>query len=100
MKRITIIATLLAALLTSCEKPNTSQASKPEPPDPVEVLQNQVAAERQLRQDAVALAEEEAASKELWQLLALSLAVITLFAFFGGTAIGSRGKRHADTTEQ
>lgn len=103
MKRITIIVTLLAALLlSSCGRSSGSggsESQKPEPPDPVEVLKQQVVAERELRQDAVATAEQEAARKELWQLLALCLAVFTLVAFFGGTAIGSKGKRHADTTD-
>ena len=102
MKLITIILTLLAAsLLSSCDEPAPSNApsnaQNPEPPDPVEVLKEQVATERELRQEAETKAEEEASSRGSWQMAALGLAVFTVFAFVGGTAIGSRGKRHADT---
>ena len=98
MKLITIILTLLAAsLLSSCDKAASPDAQKPDPPDPVEVLKEQVATERELRQEAETKAEEEASSRGSWQMAALGLAVFTVVAFVGGTAIGSKGKRHADT---
>jgi hypothetical protein len=98
MKSITtIMLTLLAAsLLSSCDK----FIGKQEPPsavDPVTMLEDQVASERQLRAKAEAKAEQEANSRGAWQMASLGLAVITVVAFVGGTAIGSRGKRHADT---
>jgi hypothetical protein len=97
MKSITtIMLTLLAAsLLSSCDK----FIGKQNPPnvDAVTVLEDQVATERQLRAKAEADAEEIASSRGAWQLAALGLAIITVIAFIGGTAIGSRGKRHADT---
>jgi hypothetical protein len=92
----TILLTLLAAsLLSSCDK----FIGKQNPPnvDPVTMLEDQVASERQLRAKAEAKAEQVAKSRGAWQLAALGLAVITVVAFVGGTAIGSRGKRHADT---
>ena len=94
----TIMLTLLAGLLllSSCDKIPATQAP-PSAVDPVTVLEDQVASERQLRAKAEAKAEKEAGSRGTWQLAALGLAVITVIAFVGGTAIGSRGKRHADT---
>jgi phage tail tape-measure protein len=94
----TIMLTLLAGLLlSSCDKIPGTQAP-PSAVDPVTVLEDQVASERELREKAEAKAEEEAGSRGAWQLAALGLSVITVVAFVGGTAIGSRGKRHADTT--
>jgi hypothetical protein len=93
----TIMLTLLAAsLLSSCDK----SIGKQNPPnvDPVTVLEDQVASERQLRAKAEAKAEQEANSRGAWQLAVLGLGVITVVAFVGGTAIGSRGKRHAEST--
>lgn len=77
MKSITtIMLTLLAAsLLSSCDK----FIGKQNPPnvDPVTMLEDQVAAERQLR----AKAEQVANSRGAWQLTAPGLAVITVVAF-------------------
>lgn len=101
MKMIpTILLVLLAGtMLTGCDEEVV--VSNPEPStqiDPVAVLEDQVTSERELREKAETRAEEEANRKGTWQLTALGLAVITVTAFFGGTAIGSRGRRHADST--
>jgi len=94
----TIMLTLLAGLLlSSCDKFPARQAPS-SAVDPMTVLEDQVASERELRTKAEAKAEEEANSRGTWQLAALGLAIITVVAFIGGTAIGSRGRRHADTT--
>ena len=123
---ITIVLVLLTgSMLTSCDKskagsPQTSASQPPQPPprisDPVAVLEDQVESERQLRKEAEAKAgnaeakaeakveeaeakvEKSAINKGNWQLIALGLSVLVILGFFGGTAIGSRGRNHANTT--
>ena len=89
---------ILVTATTSCEKSNASQPKTPPGPDPMEVLEKQVAAERQLRAKAENRVEKEAAARDRWQLAALGLGAVTVFAFFGGTAIGTRGRNHASVT--
>lgn len=86
---------ILVTATTSCEKSFASQPKSPPGPDPMAVLEKQVAAERQLRTEAEGRVEKEAAARDLWQMAALGLATLTLIAFFGGTALGSRGRHHA-----
>jgi hypothetical protein len=89
---------ILVTATTSCEKSNASQPGIPPGPDPLKVLEKQVAAERQLRTEAEGRVEKEAAARDLWQLAALGLGVVTVLAFIGGTAIGTRGRYHASLT--
>lgn len=86
---------ILVTATTSCEKSFASQPKSPPGPDPMAVLEKQVAAERQLRTEAEGRVKKEAATRDLWQLATLGLGVVTMFAFIGGTAIGSRGRHHA-----
>jgi len=107
---ITIVFVLLAGLmLTSCDESTGGAPPPPAPPgpNPVTVLEVQVESERQARQEAEAKAEkaeakveEATVGKGRWQLAALGLAVITVIAFVGGTAIGSssRGSIHESAT--
>jgi len=102
---ITITVILLAgSMLTGCDQSTASVPFTPPGPDPVTVLEEQIEAERQLREEAQAKAEkaearvEEAATgKGNWQLAALGLSVLAVLGFFGGTAIGSRGRYHASS---
>ena len=57
-----------------------------------------VASERELRAEAEARAEEESGSKGRWQLAAFGLGALAVAGFLGGTALGSKGRRHADRT--
>ncbi len=98
---ITIVLILLAGFtLTSCDETNATESFAPPPgPDPVAVLEEKIVAERQLREKAEALAAEQAASKDNWQLASLGLGLFAVVAFFGGTSIGTRGRHHASTRE-
>ena len=124
MKTIITIALVLLTgfMLTSCDKSKAgSRRTQPPQPqqrisDPVAVLEDQVESERQLRKEAEAKAgnaeakaeakveeaeakvEKSAINKGNWQLIALGLSVLVILGFFGGTAIGSRGRNHANTT--
>ena len=99
MKTITCaVILILGATTSSCEKSFASQPKTPPGPDPMEVLEKQVTAERQLRTEAEGRVEKEAAARDLWQLASLGLATLTIIAFIGGTAIGSRGRHHATVT--
>jgi hypothetical protein len=99
MKTITCaVIIILVAATTSCEESIASPPKKPPGPDPVQVLEKQVATERQLRTEAEGRVKKEAAARDLWQLAALGLGVVTMFAFIGGTAIGTRGRHHASVT--
>ena len=94
-KIITITLILLAgSMLTSCDTSKASESSTPLGPDPVKVLEKQVQSEQQLRKAAEGRAEEASAVRDLWQLATLGLGLLTVVAFFGGTAIGSRGRHH------
>ena len=88
---------LLVAAINSCERSPVSQRKTPPEPDPVTILEGQVATERELRTEAEGRVEKEATSRDLWQLAALGLAVVAVFAFIGGTAIGTRGRNHASS---
>ncbi len=98
--KIAIVLILLAgSVLTSCEQSTaTVPFILPPGPDPVTVLEEQVESERQLRKDAEAKIDEEETIRGHWQLATLGLAVVTVISFFGGTAIGSRGRHHASAT--
>ena len=102
---ITIVLILLAGFtLTSCDDDShtttaTESFAPPPGPDPVAVLEEKIEAERQLREKAEALAAEQAASKDNWQLASLGLGLFAVVAFFGGTSIGTRGRHHASTRE-
>ena len=92
----TILPALLAVpLLAGCDR-FAAAGDRPAKVDPITVLEDQVAAERQLREKAETRTEHEAGSRAAWQMAALGFAAVTVVAFVGGTAIGSRGKRHAD----
>lgn len=97
MKTIIFAVILIfVAATTSCEKSAVTQTKAPPGPDPVTVLEEQVATERQLREEAQAKVEEETTVRNRWQMATLGLAVVALIGFFGGTAIGSRGRYHAN----
>ena len=99
MKTITCaVILLLVAATTSCEESPASQPAAPPGPDPVELLERQVATERQLRAEAEGRVEKEAAARNLWQQAALGLGVAAVLAFFGGITIGTRGRYHASAT--
>lgn len=90
------IALLLAATALSSCGDATAQAPEPTPPpDPVKVLEERVESETQLRREAEEKADGEQASRETWELAAISLAVLAVVGFFAGTALGSKGKNHA-----
>ncbi|MGJ8644705.1 MAG: hypothetical protein ACSHX9_14960 [Luteolibacter sp.] len=94
---ITTVLTMLAGLtLISCDESHATKTSTP--PDPVTVLEEKVEMERQLRVEAEVRADEETSVTDLWRLASMGLATLTLVAFFGGTAIGSRGRHHAAVT--
>lgn len=110
---ITIVLVLLVgSMLTSCDESTASVPPPPPPPNPVTVLEDQVESERQLRLEAEAKVdkaeakvgkveekvEEAIIGKGNWQLVALGLSVLVVLGFFGGTAIGSRGRAHAAAT--
>ena len=90
--RYVLCALLLSATLAGCyEEP----AKKTAAPDASAALREEVKAERNLRLEAEARAEKEAGSKSRWEMAAFVLGIAALATFVGGTAIGSRGKRHA-----
>ena len=102
MKSILLILSLAALMipvitLTSC---TNSIAEEPHPPapDPVVVLQEQIETERQLRLTAEAAVIDEALLRRRWELAALAASIIAMAGFLAGTALGSRGKRHASAT--
>lgn len=90
-----IIVLLLGAMLTSCDELHASVPVTPPGPDPVKVLEERVESERQLREEAEAKVEQESIVRGHWQLAALGLSILGILGFFGGTAIGSRGRGHA-----
>jgi hypothetical protein len=87
-----ISAILLAIALTGCREETGEKTVKP---DASAALREEVKAERKSRLEAEAKAEKEAGSKSRWEMAAFALGVAALATFVGGTAIGSRGKRHA-----
>ena len=95
---ICAVILILVAATTSCEESAATQTKTPHGPDPMTVLEEQVATERQLRTEAEGRVEKEAAARDLWQLATLCLGIVTVLAFVGGTAIGTRGRDHASTT--
>ncbi|MGJ8644157.1 MAG: hypothetical protein ACSHX9_12175 [Luteolibacter sp.] len=96
---ITTVLTMLAGLtLISCDESHATKTSTPPDSDPVTVLEEKVEMERQLRVEAEVRADEETSATDLWRLASMGLATLTLVAFFGGTAIGSRGRHHAAVT--
>ena len=94
-----IILTILALVLltissTSCTL-HADEPAGPPPPDPVQVLEAQVEQERQQRLEAEELAAIEAKTRRRWELAAVGLGIVALLSFFGGTLLGSCGRRHA-----
>lgn len=89
---------ILVTTTTSCDESHATQSHVPPGPDPVKVLEEKVETERQLRQEAEALAAEQAAGRGNWQLASLGLCLFAVAAFIGGTAIGTRGRYHASVT--
>ena len=79
-----IYALLLCAMLAGCREEEVKSD-----------MANEIEAERQLRYEAEARAEREAGGKSRWEFAAFVLGIAALAAFIGGTAVGSRGKRHA-----
>lgn len=99
MKSILLILSLAAlmvptTMLTSCTN-SIAEDRIPAALDPVAALQEQVEAERQLRLTAEAAVMEEALLRRRWELAALAASIIAVAGFLAGTALGSRGKRHA-----
>ena len=97
----TILSFIILALVlitTSCDKPGPIESSTPSGPDPLTLLEEKMETERQLREEAEAKVEEEITNKSHWQLAAIGLSGLAMIAFFGGTAIGSRGRHHASAT--
>ena len=105
MKRILEILILIAVIasigaMTGCnedEAPDKKKPSAPavQPPNPHEVLMDQVAQERVLRSQAEFRAEEADSGKAFWANAAFVLFVSAVCAFVVGTAIGSKGRKHA-----
>lgn len=94
-----IILTILALVLlsvssTSCTL-HADEPAGPPPPDPVQVLEAQVEQERQQRLEAEELASTEATYRRRWELATVGLGIVALLSFFGGTLLGSYGRRHA-----
>lgn len=94
---ITIVLTMLAGLtLSSCDESQATKNSTPPGPDPVTVLEKKVEAEQQLRKRAEVKASDETTSKNNWQLASFALGLLVMLAFFTGTSIGTRGRKHAE----
>ena len=101
MKHIIEILILLAIIvsigaLTSC----TPEKVSPEPaipPEPHEVLKEQVDQERELREEAETRAEKESSRVKFWESACVVVFVGACIAFIAGTAIGSKGRKHADS---
>ena len=89
------IALLLAATTLSSCGDTTAQETPQPPPNPIEILEDRIESERELRLEAEAKADEEAGSRGRWELATIALAILAVAGFVGGTAIGSKGKQHA-----
>ena len=101
MKHIIEILILLAIIasigaLTSC-KPEKSSSEPEVPPEPHEVLKQQVDRERELREEAEIRAEKESSRGNFWEFACVVVFVLACIAFIAGTAIGSKGRKHADS---
>ncbi|CAN5151412.1 hypothetical protein BH23VER1_BH23VER1_32600 [soil metagenome] len=110
MNRTIIYSTLLMLLatLSSCNNAaseaasgdsstggESQEANGKKAPNPVEVLEGQVAAERQLRAEVEERVAGEVETRERWEFAAIGLAFLAVIGFIAGTSIGSRGSRHA-----
>lgn len=101
MKHIIEILILLAIIasigaLTSC-KPEKSFPAPPPPPEPHDVLKEQVNQERELREEAETRADKESSRVKFWESACVFVFVGACIAFIAGTAIGSKGRKHADS---
>ena len=102
MKRTLLLILLLgfaAVSSTSCSLKADDQsdepASAPVIPDPIEILEERIETERDLRFEVQEALANESLQRERWQLAATALSVVALAGFLIGTTIGSRGRRHA-----
>jgi hypothetical protein len=95
---ILILLVIIASIgaLTSCT-PEKSTPRPPVPPKPHEVFKEQVDQERGLRQEAEIRAEKESSRVEFWESAFVVVFVGACIAFIVGTAIGSKGRKHADS---
>jgi hypothetical protein len=93
----TILILFAATALSSCGDvtAESEPPPPPAPPNPIEILEDRIESERELRIEAEARVEEEAGSRGRWELAAIALGILGIAGFVGGTAIGSKGKRHA-----
>jgi hypothetical protein len=101
MKHIIEILILLAIIvsigaLTSCI-PEKSTPRPPVPPEPHKVFKEQVNQERDLRQEAETRAEKESSRVKFWESACVVVFVGACIAFITGTAIGSKGRKHANS---
>ena len=95
---ILIILAIVASIgaMTSC----TSEEAEPEPavpPEPHEVLKEQISQERELREEAEARADFAESRGNFWEFACVAVFVLACIAFIAGTAIGSKGRKHADS---
>lgn len=93
-----ILIAFSAITNTSCELGRAEEPTveSPPQPDPVEILEQRLGDEKQLRTEAEETLAGEITLKERWQLAATALAVLTMLAFLAGTSIGSRGRKYAN----
>ena len=93
---VTLLITT-SLLVVGCGGPGEAVEAPPvKPPDPIAVMEDRIEAERGLRLEAEARADEEAGSRERWELAAICLAIFAIVGFVSGTAIGSRGRKYAE----
>lgn len=101
------LAVLMAASLASC-LPEKSDASNPTPakdetatPKPsdseLRLLTEQVERERELRGEAETRVASESGRREFWATLTVVTGMLAVALFLVGTAIGSKGRRHAES---
>jgi hypothetical protein len=99
MKHIIEILILLAIIasigaLTSCT-PEKSTPGPAVPPEPHEVLKEQVDQERGLREEAEVRAESATSKLKFWEVACSLIFIGACIAFITGTAIGSKGRNDA-----
>ena len=88
---------LLIFFVTFCTGCDRSKPATP--PDPVEVLREQVESERELRTDAQSKASREETLRRRWEVATVTVGLAAVAAFLIGTMLGSWAKRHASDHE-
>lgn len=63
----------------------------------VSILQGQVDSERERRSEAETKASTETSKREFWETLSVFAFILAITLFLIGTAIGSKGRQHAES---